>query len=167
MISTVLLFSIYFIALTWLILFKLQFSINVIDGGRVINLVPFRGSLGENGLIRFSEIRNNIIAFIPFGIYLCMLKSNWSFLKKLIVIAASTTTFEAVQFIFIIGRADITDVLSNTLGGIVGIGLYALLFRLMKGKTDQVIMIAATILTLCALLVVALLLLSNRWIRIQ
>ncbi|MFX4262501.1 VanZ family protein [Pelotomaculum propionicicum] len=164
---TLVLFAIYLLALTWLILFKLQFSIAVMDEGRIINLIPLLGSFDYNGVIRFSEIRVNILAFIPLGIYICMLKAPWSFVKKILTIVGLTLTFEIIQFIFAIGRADITDVLGNTLGGIIGIGIYALLSRVLKGRTNKVINVLAAVFTILALLLVALLLISHRWVRIK
>ncbi|EGW41936.1 putative membrane protein [Desulfosporosinus sp. OT] len=38
-------------------------------------------------------------------------------MKKVLAIVVLTLAFEISQYIFVIGRADITDVLSNTLGG--------------------------------------------------
>ena len=164
---TLVLLAIYLLALAWLILFKLQFSIAVMEEGRVANLIPFLGSFDYNGVIRFGEIRNNILAFIPLGIYICMLKSEWSFVKKVLAAVVLTLAFETTQFIFAIGRADITDVLSNTLGGVIGIGGYALLFRLMKGKTNKVLNVLAAVLTALAILFVVLLLVNHRWVRIR
>lgn len=163
---TLVLFAVYLLALVWLILFKLQFSIAVMDG-RVVNLIPLLGSFDNNGVIRFSEIRNNILVFIPLGIYIGMLKSKWSFAKKVLATVVLTLAFEITQFIFAIGRADITDVLSNTLGGVIGIGIYALLFKLMKGRTNKVLNILATVLTALIILFVALLLVNQRWVLIQ
>lgn len=160
------LFAVYLLALVWLILFKLQFSIAVMDG-RVVNLIPLLGSFDNNGVLRFSEIRNNILVFIPLGIYIGMLKSKWSFAKKVLATVVLTLAFEITQFIFAIGRADITDVLSNTLGGVIGIGIYALLFKLMKGRTNKVLNILATVLTALIILFVALLLVNQRWVLIQ
>jgi len=164
---TLVLFVIYLLALTWLILFKLQFSIAVMDEGRIINLIPLLGSFDGKGVIRFSEIRVNILAFIPLGIYIYMLKTQWSFVKKILTIVGLTFVFEIIQFIFAIGRADITDVLSNTLGGIIGIGIYALLSKVLKGRTNKVINVLAAVFTILALLLVALLLVSHRWVRIK
>lgn len=121
---TLLLFALYLLALTWLILFKLQLSVPVMKEERIINLIPLMGSF-DNGVIRLSEIRMNILAFIPFGIFICMLRSKSSFVKRVLTIVLLTLAFEVTQFIFAIGRADITDVLSNTFGGIIGIGFYA------------------------------------------
>ncbi len=164
---TFVLFVIYLLALTWLILFKLQFSIPLLDEGRIINLIPLLGSFDDNSVILFSEIRNNILVFIPLGVYICMLKAPWSFVKKVLAVVAVTLAFEMTQFTFAIGRADITDLLSNTLGGVVGIGIYALSFELMKGKTNKVINVLAAVLTTLVILSVALLLANNRWIRIR
>ncbi|WP_330659639.1 VanZ family protein [Caproiciproducens faecalis] len=164
---TLVLFAIYLLALTWLILFKLQFSIPVTKEGRVVNLIPLLGSFGNNGVIRFAEIRVNILAFIPLGIYTCMLKAKWPFVKKVLAIVGLTSAFEIIQFIFAIGRADITDVLSNTLGGIIGIGIYALLSKALKGRTNKVITVLAAVFTVLAVLLVALLLISHRWVIIK
>lgn len=163
---TLVLFAVYLLALAWLILFKLQFSIAVMDEGRVVNLIPLLGSFDNNDVIRFGEIRNNILAFIPLGIYIWMLKSKWSFAKKVLATVVLTLAFEITQFIFAIGRADITDVLGNTLGGVIGIGIYALLFKLMKGKTNKVLNVLAAVLTALAILFVVLLLINHRWLRI-
>ena len=161
------LFVIYLLALTWMILFKLQFSIPQMNEGRIINLIPFAGSFDSNGVIRFSEIRVNVLAFIPLGIYIGVLQTQWSFVKKLLAIVGLALAFEITQFIFAIGRADITDVLSNTIGGMVGIGIYTALSKILEGRTNKVISLLAAASTILALLLVALLLMSHRWVRIQ
>lgn len=161
---TQVLFIIYILALTWLILFKLQFSIPVMKEGRAVNLIPLLGSFNNYGVIRFAEIRFNILAFIPLGVYICMLKTKWSFEKKVLAIIVLALAFEITQFIFAIGRVDITDVISNTLGEIVGIGIYALLFKVLKGRTDRLINVLAAVFTSLALLLVAFLLVSHRWL---
>lgn len=96
-----------------------------------------------------------------------MLKNKWSFVKKFLAIVVLTLAFEIIQFVFAIGRADIADVLSNTLGGVIGIEIYALSFKLLKGKTNKVINVLTLVLTIFVLLFVALLLVNNRWVRIK
>jgi glycopeptide antibiotics resistance protein len=134
---------------------------------RIINLIPLMGSFTENGTIRFSEIRVNILAFIPMGIYLCVLNAPRSFVKKILMIFGLTFFFEIIQFIFAIGRTDITDVLSNTLGGLIGISIYALLYKILKSKANKVISVLAAVFTIFALLLVALLLIGHRWVIIR
>lgn len=64
-------------------------------------------------------------------------------MKKIRAIVSLTLVFEIIQFIFAIVRADITDVLSNTFGGIIGIGIYALLSKVLKGTTNKVVNLLA------------------------
>ena len=78
------LFFIYLSALVWIIIFKLQFSIDNIDRVRSINLIPFKGATIVNHGIDISEIVNNAIIFVPFGIYMKMLKIDWTFLKNIL-----------------------------------------------------------------------------------
>lgn len=161
------LFALYMLLLIWLILFKLQFHVPVIEGMRTVNLIPFGISVDSGGNFRFSEIAYNILVFMPLGIYLCMLKGDWPFVKKLLAIVSLTLAFETTQFAFAIGRADITDVFSNTLGGIIGVGIYAVLLKVMKEKTMKIVTILAAILTFSILIVIAALLAAKRWIHIQ
>lgn len=144
------LFTIYFLLLIGIILFKLPFYSEVLsDGVRVINLIPFQGSFDSGGMIDFREIRDNILFFVPFGIYLCMLKNKSSFTKKTMSVIGLSLTFETIQFVFAIGRTDITDILGNTLGGILGIAIYVLVFKILKEKTNRVINVLALIVTVC------------------
>lgn len=154
---TILLFVIYILVLTRIILFKLPFYSEKVNWIREINLIPLLGSFKDNGAINLQEIIGNILVFIPLGIYICMIKSEWPFGKKALPIIGLTLAFEVIQFIFAIGRTDITDILGNTLGGIIGIGVYALLFKIFKNRTVKIINILAVALAVCVLLFFALL----------
>ena len=139
---------IYLLILAGVILFKLPFYSPVIsDGIRVINLIPFKGSFDENGALLLHEIMNNILIFIPLGIYICLLKREVPFIKKVTVILCTSLLFEILQFVFALGRTDITDIINNTLGGILGIGIIALLSRVFKNKTIKIISVLALVAT--------------------
>jgi glycopeptide antibiotics resistance protein len=167
-IVSLILFGIYLLALTWSILFKLQFHLPYALDNRVINLIPLMGSLNAVGILSFGEITLNIIAFAPFGIYSCMLKPSWPTLERLAMIAGLSLTYEATQFIFAIGRADITDVLSNTLGGAIGIGIYALASLFLKDKTSKAATITAAASTALVLIfAVGFMLTNRRWIMLR
>ena len=146
------LFIVYLLLLTWIILFKMQFSFDRLPQFRGLNFIPFAGSVIKNDRLDYSEIILNLIAFIPFGLYLSMLKLNWPFWKKLIPIAGASLLFELLQFLFAIGGTDITDFLSNTLGGITGIGLYIGLSRIFKERTNRILNILALIGTISIVL---------------
>ena len=152
---------IYLILLTWIILFKMNFSLE--GYYRSINLIPFSQSLIVNGRVNYSEIIQNIIAFLPLGIYICMLKGNWPFWKKILPLAGISLFFETFQYILAIGATDITDFINNTLGGILGIGIYVIFSKLLKSrdKADRIFIILAIIGTACLICLLALLILAN------
>jgi len=149
---TIALSVIYTLLLISIILFKLPFYSGKSEGIRVINLIPLQGSFDENGVILLREIIYNILLFIPLGIYICMLQSEWPFIKKVLPIISLTLAFETAQFIFAIGRTDITDMLGNTLGGILGIGIYTLLFKILGNRTVKMVNMLALVLTVCVVL---------------
>ena len=159
---TIVLFAVYACLLVGVILFKFPFSYDETGGKRIVNLVPLMGSFSRDGVIRYDQIIENVLIFVPLGVYLCMVKTNWSFWKKTLPIVVVTVAFEVIQYVFAIGRADITDVLTNALGGIVGIGLYALLDKVLRNRTNGVINVAALILTVFVLLYSAFLLSRSR-----
>lgn len=146
------LFIVYFLVLIWIILFKMQFSFNTLPHFRGLNLIPFAGSVIKNNQLDYNEIILNMMVFIPFGLYLSMIKLNWSFWKKIISIAGVSLLFELLQFLFAIGGTDITDLISNTLGGAVGIGFYIVFSKVLKEKTNKILNILALIGTICIVL---------------
>ena len=157
------LFVVYIILLTWIILFKMQFDISSLEtmSLRNINLVPFAGSLIVNNRVDISEIILNVAVFVPFGIYLCMLKEKWSFIKKVVPIFITSLAFETIQYIFAIGASDIADLIGNTLGGIIGIAVFMLLSKIFKNKTIKIFNVLALIVTVIVVLFLGLLIVVN------
>lgn len=157
------LFIVYFIMLTWIILFKMEFSFQNLVGLRSINLIPLSGSAIVNGRIDTLEIIYNIIGFIPFGIYICMITDNWSTLKKIISVAGVSLSYEVLQYVFAVGRSDITDLIGNTLGGIIGIAIYFLISKLFKlnQKMNKVLNIIALISTILIISLVTFIIVIN------
>lgn len=160
---TVGLFVFYLVALSWIVLLKMEFSIQSLGRFRGINLIPFAGSALANGRIDWTEIGNNILIFIPFGIYLSMLKEAWPVLLKLIAVFCASLALEVLQYVFAFGASDITDLIGNTLGGVIGIALYQVLLLLVRdrGKTNRVFQTAALTGTVLATAFLALLLAMN------
>ncbi|MCM3707971.1 MULTISPECIES: VanZ family protein [Cytobacillus] len=145
---TAVLLAIYLLVLIWIIPFKMQSSIQDLrhfTDFREINFIPFAGSAIADGRIDFNEIILNVLVFIPFGIYISMLKPNWPFLKKIVPVAGASLLFEILQFIFAIGGSDITDLLGNSLGGIIGVGVYIVFRRLFCTKANRILNVIAVI----------------------
>lgn len=142
---TACLFIIYLMVLIWIIVFKLQLSIRDIPYYRSLNLIPLQGS--ANGDFS-TEVYSNVLIFIPFGVYIAMLKGKWSFFHKILPIACVSFLFEVSQYIFAIGASDITDLIGNTLGGIIGIVFYAICHGIFKSKTNAILNTIAFVVTI-------------------
>ena len=155
------LFLFYLFVLVWIILFKLSFSVQDLPHLRSVNLIPFAGSTIVNGAIQTSEILDNILIFIPFGVYLCLLKVDWPLWKKLLPIFLTSLALELLQFLFSLGASDITDLLGNTLGGLLGIGTFQLFSRLFQDKCRKIILSLALVGTLLMSALISLLIIAN------
>lgn len=143
---TKIIFILYFIILVWIVLFKLSLSpgnISALFGmGRSVNLIPFYypAETGFHG----REVLLNAIIFAPFGLLLCMLDAGF---KKASLIALSVSAaLEVCQFALAFGACDVTDLITNTLGAIVGAGAYLGLCKIFKNrqKLDQILLIMGT-----------------------
>lgn len=120
-----LLLSFYLAVLLWLVLFKFSFDIvTVIEHHqtRTVNLIPFAGI--SHSTVR--EMIENVIVFIPLGLLFGINGVSMSFWRKLSIVSAISLGVEIIQFILGIGITDITDLITNTLGGFIGLGLYTL-----------------------------------------
>lgn len=131
---TEILFLIYLLALVWIIVFKMEFSLSDINGMQNINLDPYSAPARIDGVIVYEEIYFNILAFVPLGLYLGILFKKWNVYQNIIVFLLLSLSFEVIQYIFSIGASDITDVINNVLGGILGMLFYKILNFFIKDK---------------------------------
>lgn len=141
------LFLLYLVLLIWIILFKLQFSITALDRAREINLIPFYYK--EEISFHATEVLENVLIFVPFGIYLCLVFQRSRLRSKLLFIAGMSMLLKVCQYVLAVGRSDITDLITNISGGLIGIFLYNTVVRLFHNqrRIDQIIIISATIVT--------------------
>lgn len=114
-------FVLYLFLLTWIIVFKFRLDITGLRYLRAVNFIPFK----ENEL---REILINIFLFIPYGMYLREFTKKKSLTVGMIIL--TSFIFELLQYILHIGISDITDIMMNTLGGIIGI----LFISILKNK---------------------------------
>lgn len=114
-----------------------------------------------NGKLQISEIIDNVLAFVPFGIFMGMLREQATFWKRLVPIFGVSLLYEAFQYLFGIGASDITDLLANTLGGILGIGIYLLAGRIFGKQVGKVLNVVCLVGAGFLILLVALLIAVN------
>lgn len=142
----------YLASLTWIIIFKMQFSPDTMPHIQNINVIPFGASVIINGRIDYSEIIQNVLAFIPYGIFIHILLEKKNFLFQIFPIILTSVIFEAVQYIFGIGATDITDVITNSFGGAIGIFIAFILSRILRKNWKKCINFLSLI---CAVLLTA------------
>ena len=158
---TLILMIFYLIALIWVIIFKLEFSIKELPQIRNINLIPFNQPAIVNGKADISEIVLNVLAFIPYGLFIHILMDEKSILKKLLIIFATSFIFELIQYIFAIGASDITDIISNTSGGIIGVVFSMFMEKLLRENWIKYINIVSTVCAIILTAIIVILLLAN------
>ena len=164
------LLSVYLVVLTWIILFKMQFDVSLLShmNLRSVNFIPFAESAVVNGRIDISEILLNIAAFIPFGFYVSMICQTdtfsfkgGNFLRKVLPVFCVSLLYETLQYIFAIGASDITDLIGNTLGGIIGISIFSMFSAFLGAKAVKIFNGLAAAGTVIVLLFLGMLLLAN------
>lgn len=96
-----------------------------------INLTPFNWQSETQILVEFFP---NILLFIPIGFFIPLVfekKRKWY--KTGILIFLLTFTIEFFQY-FIGRSSDINDIISNTLGGMIGYSLFLLCYKVYKKR---------------------------------
>lgn len=136
---TVFVLGFYLFLLVWLVLFKLTTDFNMLPHYQSINLIPFAQSVIVNGKIYIKEIIYNALAFVPLGVYIQYWNPAKAIWKKAGIGFLVSLSLETIQFIFKIGSSDITDIISNTFGVILGLGLYKLLEKIFKKDSIKVV----------------------------
>lgn len=132
---TLTLFFIYFIFLTWIIIFKMETDLKDflnVTNYRIINLKPY-------AYMNPIEVGLNILIFLPFGIYSSIIFNKTTTFTKILYGLFLSFLFETTQYVFAIGTSDITDLIDNTIGTIIGIILFKILNFAFEEHTDSII----------------------------
>ena len=125
-------FGVYLALLTWLVLFKFSTNLSQLPSVRSINWIPFYYDLETN--THRLEVFYNIIVFVPLGVYLHIFREKWKFTSKCLAVCCTSLLFELIQFVFAIGASDVTDLIGNSFGGLIGILFCMILCKLMPRK---------------------------------
>ena len=155
----------YLAVLTWIIVFKMAFSAEQLPRLRSVNLIPFGESVIVNGKLAFGEIIQNMLAFVPYGVLLHVLWNRKPLLQQFLPIFCTSLLFEVIQYGLSVGASDITDVIMNSAGGLLGLGIAAGLKKLSEKHWVRVINIlsligAVVLVTLVGILIVV----NEMWI---
>jgi glycopeptide antibiotics resistance protein len=148
------LFVVYLLLLVWVILWKLTPpSVGIAAfTSRPLKLIPFVPSTGDGASVPL-EVLANILLFVPFGVYLRSLAPAWRVWMLAAIFLGSSLILEITQHVVAIGSFDSTDLIANTAGGLVGIGLLALARRRFQSRAN--VIVARLLLIFMALAIVA------------
>ncbi|HAK43996.1 MAG TPA: hypothetical protein DCM59_16530 [Clostridium sp.] len=143
-------FLFYIIFILWNIVFKYVSPLELLSSNRycsrTLNLIPFYDIF--NGNYNRLDIFGNIILFIPLGIYINMFGKNSKVSKSIYKIIIISLIFEVSQYVFGIGASDITDIITNTIGGVIGIVIYMAIKKIFKDDNK-----VKTFITICSMVV--------------
>ncbi|WP_303972012.1 VanZ family protein [Streptococcus merionis] len=152
---TILVLLIYLLVLTWLIVFKLATAPYELSPLRSINLIPFAENQDWDGSFHFKEVLANGLVFIPLGVLLKRLSPKRNLLQVALYGLSLSFVFEASQYLLAIGASDVTDLLANTVGAIVGSLLFSGFSKLFKKSLgvvlDWLIVLGSVLLVLLVL----------------
>ena len=154
-------FGFYFILLAWLVLFKLHFNLLEVSHIRTINLIPFWYDTSTDLLLHVQEMFYNVLVFVPLGLYVSIFRPDWAFWKKILPCFAVSFLFETLQYAFALGVTDVTDLITNTLGGIMGILLYSLFRKVFREKSISIVNLLGFATEVTAVMFLAVLLIAN------
>lgn len=152
----VVLFVVYLVLLVWIILWKLEIPYvgAAASLARPIKLVPYFPSGGFNASDPL-EVLVNILLFVPFGIYLGMLAPRLRWGPIAGILTAASLALETAQHLLSVGSFDLTDVIGNAAGGLVGFGMLLLTRRRLGARAGWFVAKVFLIGGIVAVLVVA------------
>ncbi|MBM7830854.1 glycopeptide antibiotics resistance protein [Agromyces cerinus] len=148
------LFALYLALLAWIVMWKLEVPYFGMGGLRQVKLVPFVSN-ACNGASAPSEVVANIVLFIPFGLYLGLLAPSWPWWKATFAIAGASLALEVAQYALSVGSSDVTDLITNTAGGLIGLVLLAVVRRRLGERTFTAMTRFCSGLTVLALIATA------------
>lgn len=128
-------FIFYVLFVVWQILFKYSTPLQLFGNReyfRSVNIIPFNDII--NGNFNKLDIVGNVILFIPLGIYLNIINPTSKISNNIYIIIGTSLSFECIQYILGLGATDTTDIITNSVGGLIGIGIYKVIEKLFKNK---------------------------------
>jgi len=148
------LFALYLVLLVWIVMWKLELPYVGTGELRQVKLMPFISD-ACNGASAPSEVVVNVVLFIPFGMYLGLLAPARPWWRAMIAIIGASLALEVAQFALAVGSSDLTDVITNTVGGLIGLVLLAIARRRLGVRSAQVMTRVCAVVTVLLLVATA------------
>ena len=140
---SVVLFMTYICVLVYFLFFSEMMGRSV-GNDYQLNLVLFREIrrfytkrqvLGDS--VVWMNIAGNIAAFVPFGIFVMPVSNRRiNFLETVIITFNVSLCVEIIQLVTKVGSFDVDDLLLNTIGGLIGAGIYVVYAMIERKRTN-------------------------------
>ena len=137
-------FTLYLILLIWVVIFKCNLIENIkltyeylkgqtLSERFTIFLKPFNdyyeGPFISQWKNTLKDDLLNVIVFLPFGLYISYFIKTSKFIKTLLIAILFSLGVEIFQLFSSIGSFSSKDLITNTLGGIIGYILYRIIYK--------------------------------------
>lgn len=138
-------FIVYLAFLLWEFLFQDVPPTEILNNDYVgtVNMIPYEGTTTNN-------IFNQIIIFIPLGLFLCIHGRKPTIFPKIMAIFCTSLFLEFLRLLFF-ADFDITITINNLIGGIFGIVIYKTLIIIFKDE-EQIKGFVAVLMTVIIIL---------------
>ena len=141
------LFILYLLALTYLMFFaeslgrtgnaQADYAYNLELFKEIRRFYTYREQLGMKAVLL--NLGGNVVGFMPFGFFLRVVSRRGRGLHNAVLLAFGLSLcIETVQLVFKVGSFDVDDLLLNTIGGILGFGLYKLVQKIRVRRKRRV-----------------------------
>ena len=127
-----------------------------------LNLITYNYETRVKPIMHIKEVVYNILVFVPAGVYFTAFfgeRKWWEGIGASFLISLS---FEIIQWIFSIGVSDITDLLGNTLGGVLGTLLFVLFGKILSKKRMRVINVVGAAVEIVGIALLSALFVANK-----
>ncbi len=133
--------SLFILLLIWIVVFKANIDnidkkIAAIKAKTIAErfrggLIPFSNLMNRKTSVFLRKLREhvlNVFVFVPFGVLLPFFIKKRKSLITAIIFTITTFAFEIQQLLTGLGGFDVTDLMTNILGGFIGLWLYKVAF---------------------------------------
>ncbi|MGN0160901.1 MAG: VanZ family protein [Lachnospiraceae bacterium] len=112
-----------------------NYHYNIIPFKEIMRFMRYHRILGMKAVL--ANLLGNVIAFIPFGVFLSALSNhrfNW---KEMMFLSMDLSlAIEVLQLISKVGSFDIDDIILNTLGGVAGYFIFLMMMKKRKKNEE-------------------------------
>ena len=144
-ICSYIIFGVYIILLTYFLFFAEStgrtfegrtYHYNLVLFKEIRRFFKYRDSLGNMAVVL--NLVGNVVAFVPFGMILPIMNRRFrsSFYMTFLTFEFSLIV-ELIQLVCKVGSFDVDDLLLNTIGGILGYLIFALVNRIRRHKYEK------------------------------